>query len=515
MSPDAGALIGALADTDTFRSWDSPPKPLDATVEYVEELSRAERRSGADESVLTGEALIGGHRVALIVSEFGFLAGSIGVAAADRIVAAIQRATSDRLPLVAAPASGGTRMQEGTPAFVRMAAITAALRAHKDAGLLYATYLRHPTTGGVMASWGSLGQITFAQPGALVGFLGPKVYRALHDDDFPPGVQTAENLYAVGLVDHLVSPEQLRWHLTVVLDILHRGRESQSAGHDGEAPVSTPPGVDAWEAVKATRTPGRPGLRELLSAVATEVLTLHGTGAGERDPSVQVALARIGSISCLVIGQDTTAQEAGHLMGPAGLRQAQRGMRIAAELGLPVVTVIDTPGAALSKQAEEGGLAAEIARCLETLSTHPSPTLALLLGQGCGGGALALLPCDRVLALERAWLSPLPPEGASVIRHGVPDQAADLARSQQITAADLHRNGIVHRVLPERDDLGFSDRQLAEILASELHSLTSRQACCGDEPHRCTADLPPPHAGPLAAGSNPRRGGCQPPDVRP
>ncbi|MGY2061113.1 carboxyl transferase domain-containing protein, partial [Nocardia gipuzkoensis] len=134
----------------------------------------------------------------------GFLAGSIGVAAAERIVAAVERATELGLPLLASPASGGTRMQEGTVAFVQMVKVAGAVAAHKAAGHPYLVYLRHPTMGGVFASWGSLGHITFAEPGALIGFLGPRVYEALYGRKFPDGVQTAENLYRSGVVDGVV-----------------------------------------------------------------------------------------------------------------------------------------------------------------------------------------------------------------------------------------------------------------------------------------------------------------------
>lgn len=461
---NAHGFLAAIVDPGSYASWDTAPKqPADADPAYLAQLAAAAVRAGTDESVLTGEATVGGRRVALVVSEFGFLAGSVGAAAATRVVEAVERATAQRLPLVAAPASGGTRMQEGTPAFVRMAAIAAALRAHKDAGLLYATYLRHPTTGGVMASWGSLGQIRYAEPGALLGFLGPKVFRALHGRDFPSGVQTAENLHAVGLLDRVCTADGFRRELRRALDLL------APPGGAGRAVPTAPtvarPVPDAWASVCATRDPSRPGLAELLGAAASEVLPLSGTGAGERDTSVLVALARIAGTPCLVVGQDRAAQAAGSLLGPAGLRQARRGLRLAAQLRIPVLTVVDTPGAALSPAAEEGGLAAEIARCLEALGTHPSPTISLLLGQGCGGGALALLPARRVLATSQAWLAPLPPEGASAIRHGTVDHAAAMARSQRITAAELHAEGIVHRVVDEDPDLLGA---VAAALAEEL-----------------------------------------------
>ena len=187
---DAHELIDLVLDDGSWASWDGP----------------------VEESVLTGEGLLRGRRVAVLVSEFGHQAGSIGRVAADRLVAAVERATAEGLPLLAAPASGGTRMQEGTSAFLQMIRISAAIAGHKAAGLPYLVYLRHPTTGGVMASWGSLAHVTVAEPGALVGFLGPRVYEALYGHPFPEGVQTSENLYLHGIVDAVAAAGRDRRH---------------------------------------------------------------------------------------------------------------------------------------------------------------------------------------------------------------------------------------------------------------------------------------------------------------
>ncbi len=199
-------LVEMVVDAGSFVRWDTDPLPPigvhgPADQGYLDELAAARRTSGCDESVLTGEATLAGRRVALVLCEFGFLAGSIGTAAAERLVQAVEKATAEQLPLLASPTSGGTRMQEGTVAFLQMVKISAAIAAHKSAGLAYAVYLRHPTTGGALASWGSLGHVTAAEPGALLGFLGPRVYQALYGEKFPEGVQTAENLAARGLVD--------------------------------------------------------------------------------------------------------------------------------------------------------------------------------------------------------------------------------------------------------------------------------------------------------------------------
>ncbi|WP_233526252.1 acetyl-CoA carboxylase carboxyltransferase subunit alpha/beta [Actinomadura spongiicola] len=451
MEERAGAreLLRRVLDPDGWTPWDAPAPDMDPSTPYGADLAAARERSGGDEAVRTGEGRLRGRRVAFVVSEFRFLAGSIGVATADRIVAAVERATASRLPLLAAPSSGGTRMQEGTAAFVQMARITAAVVAHRAAGLPYLVYLRHPTTGGVFASWGSLGHVTAAEPGALIGFLGPRVYEGLYGEPFPPGVQVAENLAARGLLDAVIGVDELAGTASRALNVLC-GRPPAAARPRPSA--GAVPDTPAWESIGRSRRPDRPGVRELLRHGATDVTPLSGTGEGEADRGLLLALARFGAAPCVLVAQDRHGQRTGSPLGPAGLRVARRGMRLAAELGLPLVTVVDTPGAELSRDAEEGGLAGEIARCLADLVTLPAPTLCLLLGEGAGGAALALLPADRVLVARHAWLSPLPPEGASLIVHRTPDRADEVAAAQRIRSADLLRDGLADALVDERPD---------------------------------------------------------------
>ncbi|HET6700063.1 MAG TPA: carboxyl transferase domain-containing protein, partial [Nocardioidaceae bacterium] len=500
---NARELIELVLDDDSFSSWDAPTGASAAGdepgPEYAAELAAARERAGTDEAVLTGSGSIHGHRIAVIVGEFRFLGGSIGRVTARRIVAAVERATAEGLPLVAAPASGGTRMHEGTPAFVEMIAISRAVVAHKAAGLPYLVYLRHPTTGGVFASWGSLGHVTVAEPGALVGFLGPRVYEALHGEPFPAGVQVAENLVDKGILDAVVPPDELASVAARVLRLLRRsdrtgsdsGTEPTQTGNPveprrpGQAPRSREPGgaagdqarPDAWTSVQLTRRPDRPGVRELLRHAADDVVPLSGTGDGEHDAGLMLALTSFGGIGCVLIGQDRRYQTPRESMGPAALREARRGMRLAEELALPLVAVIDTPGADLSPRAEEGALAGEIARCLADMTQLTVPSVSVLLGQGCGGGALALLPARRVVAAEHGWLSPLPPEGASAIVHHDVHHAAQMARRQRIGSHDLLEAGIVHAIVPEHpaaheDPVGFC-RAVAACCAAQVRELLS------------------------------------------
>jgi acetyl-CoA carboxylase beta subunit len=449
----ARELVEVVLDTGSFESWDQPVDVSNHSAEYRAQLEAAAHRSGADESVITGRGLMRGRPVAVLVSEFGFLAGSIGSATAARITAAVRRATAERLPILASTASGGTRMQEGAPAFFEMVRISRALMDHKAAGLPYLVHLRHPTTGGVFASWGSLGHVTVAEPGALIGFLGPKVYQAIHGSPFPSDVQTAENLAAHGVIDGVVETADLPILLDRALGVLvDPATKPGLVRRTGEV-------VDGsgWESVVRTRQADRAGVRELLRYGCSGTVRLT-----EPDASVLVALTRLDGQPCVLVGQDrATARE----LGPAALRQARRGMRLAEELGLPLVTVIDTPGAELSAAAEEGGLAGEIAQCIATMSTLRVPTVSLLLGQGTGGGALALLPATTVVAAEYAWLAPLPPEGASAILYRDTTHAPDLANAQHITAPALRAAGIVHHVVRELAD--DTPESLAVALAAE------------------------------------------------
>jgi len=472
----ARQLRDALLDPDSFVSWDTAPIDVHPCPQYADELSAARTETGLDESVITGEGTVFGHRVALVACEFGFLAGSIGVAAAERITAAVQRATRAGLPLLASPASGGTRMQEGTVAFLQMVKITAAVELHKQAHLPYLVYLRHPTTGGVFASWGSLGHVTAAEPGALIGFLGPRVYEHLYGEKFPAGVQTAENLFDHGLIDGVVTLDQLRAVLGRVLAVLTSPAicarfPAVSTGNRAQIAEET-----AWESVLASRRPDRPGVDHLLERGATDRVLLSGTGRGESGTTL-LALARFGGQPAVVVGQRRVI---GGLVGPRALREVRRGMALAAGLRLPLVLVIDTAGPALSRAAEEEGLAAQISRCLAELVTLDTPTVSVLLGQGSGGPALAMVPADRVLAAEHGWLAPLPPEGASAIVFRDTEHAPELAAAQGIRSADLLRAGIVDVIVPENPDAADNPAEfidaMSDAIAAELDGLRSAPA---------------------------------------
>ena len=188
----------------------------------------------------------------------------------------------------------------------------------------------------------------------------------------------------------------------------------------------------------------------MLDALADDVTVLRGARDGHPDdPACFAALASIAGIAAVVVAQRRRGDGTPAAMNAAGYRKARRTMALAAELRLPLVTIVDTPGAELSEEAERGGLAGEIAGCLADMAALPVPTVAVLLGEGGSGGALALLAADRVLAAEHASLGVIAPEGASAILYRDLDHAAELAATQGGASWQLQAAGIADTLIPE------------------------------------------------------------------
>jgi acyl-CoA carboxylase subunit beta len=467
MPAGARERIALVADEGRLEAWDEDvvsddPLRFGDVRLYTERLAEARERTGLSEAVLTGLARVDGRPLVVVAGEFGFLGGSIGVATGERVARAIERAIEGRLPVLALPASGGTRMQEGAPALMQMAKLAAAARRLREAGLLYLVCLMHPTTGGVLASWGSLGHVTWAEPDALIGFGGPRVVEMLTGAPLPRDVQRAERMLERGLLDDVVAPQQLRERVRRVLAVTEEGPGGEAAAVE----IAHVSAGDAWASVQRARDPGRPRGPDLLAAWATDVTPLRGDRAGGGDdPACLAALARVRGIPSVALAQTRGA------MGPAGYRKASRAIAIAGELGLPILTIVDTPGAAMTAAAEEGGLSHAIAETLAGLLATPAPTLAVLAGDGGSGGALALLAADRVIAAEHAALHAIAPEGASAILYRDTEHAAELAATQGGASWDLRRSGIADVVVPEDD--AFTER-LGAVVEAELRALAAQ-----------------------------------------
>ncbi len=219
------ARLDMLADPDTFERWSGSIEPVDPlgfedTQPYTDRLEKAEQRQGRPDAIVTGGCRLGGIDVALIVMDFFFLGGSMGSVVGEEIARAAERAADEGRAFVAITASGGARMQEGALSLMQMAKTTVALERLARARLPYVSVLSHPTTGGVTASFATLGDVILAEPGALISFAGPRVIQQTIKQDLPEGFQRAEFLLNKGMVDDVVQRKELKARLVTVLTAL-------------------------------------------------------------------------------------------------------------------------------------------------------------------------------------------------------------------------------------------------------------------------------------------------------
>jgi acetyl-CoA carboxylase carboxyl transferase subunit beta len=213
--------IDSLLDEGTFQEYDQgmiSENPL-GFPDYLEKLAKDRKKTGLNEAVLTGEGEIEGRRVAIAVMDSSFRMASMGSAVGEKIARAIERALELKIPFIIFTASGGARMQEGVLSLMQMAKISAVLKRFSDAGLLYISVMTHPTTGGVTASFASVGDYNFAEPGALIGFAGRRIIEQTIREDLPEDFQTAEFLLKHGQLDAVIHRSEMKETLSNILDI--------------------------------------------------------------------------------------------------------------------------------------------------------------------------------------------------------------------------------------------------------------------------------------------------------
>lgn len=217
--------IHSLVETCSFEEMDAEMTSVDVleftgVASYKEKLEAYQRSTGLKDAVITGIGKIGEFRVALGVMDFAFLGGSMGSVVGEKLTRLIETATDRALPVVIVSTSGGARMYEGMFSLMQMAKTCSALAYHGKAKLPYISVLTHPTTAGVMASYASVGDLILAEPGAMIGFAGPRVIKDTTQAELPTGFQTAEFLLDRGLIDDIVSRGELKERLLYFLDFL-------------------------------------------------------------------------------------------------------------------------------------------------------------------------------------------------------------------------------------------------------------------------------------------------------
>jgi acetyl-CoA carboxylase beta subunit len=420
---------------------------------YPDQLRRARNAAGTRHAVTTGMATVGGEACVLAGFEFGFLGGSMGTAEGARIARAFSAAVAERLPIVCVAASGGSRMQEGTSALLQMQAVATAIAGARRAGIPHIAVAGDPTTGGEWSSLIANADVLISMPGARVSFSGSRTR--------PPGADPRAGEYLAdgkwdrGFIDVLSPVPQLRAQVAAVVRLLSprsRGDLPRRAplpawpagASDGGRDSDGPPGADACTHVVRARSPRRARADRWLAGYFGQAVEIRGDRCGGVDPGLRCGFGRHQGVTIAYIAQT------GEQTTPAGFRTATRLLGMAARFRLPVLTLIDTPGAAAAPADEAAGIGPAIAELFVAMASSQVPITSVVIGEGVSGGALALAsPSDLWIARD-GYLAVTAPELASSILKLSADDIPQVASWLRLTPGELMSRGIVRGIIGPR-----------------------------------------------------------------
>ncbi len=479
-SISARRRIATLADEGTFKEtsrWIQSLDPLEFSprISYRVRLLQDQTRTGLTEAAVTGVCAIGGTQSVIIVLDFGFLGGSMGLVVGEKVALALELAARKKLPAVAVVTSGGARIQEGVLSLMQMAKTVVALNSLHSKGMPLLAVLGNPCTGQAMGSFASLSDVIFAEPGAHVGFAP---FRSAQDAERHSHLQgrfTAESYQSQGHIDRVVDRRRLKHEVASVLDLITPEFKLAASRH--MRPMETHlTQREPWEMVQIARRPDRPKARDYIERVFANFIELHGDRLQGDDPSIVIGLARLAGESVMVIGQQKTAVRPSRPSGNGaqrtdaegsdapggssadgpvgyisakGFRKATRAIKLAERFTLPVITIVDTPGPTPGVESERQGIANAIATTIDAMSGVEVPTISVLIGEGGSEAALALGVADVVMMQQNAIYTPIEPEQGAETELSDAEGAAELAKALKLTSTDCLSMGIVDVIIPE------------------------------------------------------------------
>ncbi|MEE1940695.1 carboxyl transferase domain-containing protein [Streptomyces sp. TRM 70361] len=438
--PGGGTDGAAADDGDDGADGDGPL----GWPDYGAARARARALTGEEESVVCGTGTVDGTPAVLVAFEFAFLGGSLGRRAGDRIEAAHRCARERRLPVVSLIATGGSRMQEGMVALTQLQRVARQSALTRAAGLPQLAVARDPTTGGGWATLGAGSDVVLALPGAQVAFAGSRV----RPPDADPAAYGAAEKLAAGQVDRIVPPGELRGVLGRWLSLLSPpGTSPDTAPAEPPRALGTPggepgPPESGWAAVQRARSPHRPRADAYLEAYFEFREELSGDRCGGNDPGVRCGFGRRRDGRTVAY-----AAQCGTPTRPAGFRTAARLIRLAGRLGIPVLTLVDTPGAANDAAAERSGAGPAVAEAFAALAEARVPVTTLVIGEGGSGGALALAAPGNTWITPDGYFSVIAPESAAAILKRGPDQVRATADALRLRPQDLVELGVARGVV--------------------------------------------------------------------
>ena len=472
-SMTARERVESLADLGTFKEsnrWLTSIDPLSfkTRTSYKKSLFDDQARTGLTEAVITGSCTIDGLSCILIALDFGFMGGSMGSVVGEKISLAFENAAKRKIPVITIITSGGSRIQEGILSLMQMAKTVLASNQLHQKGIPHISVLANPSTGQAYASFANMADIIISEPGAIVG-VNP--IRSISGDDQKEteSTHTSESHLSHGTLDAVTDRTKLKGVISVLLDLFNKEFTIKRTS-SGQITYPTAQPTEAWHSVQIARHNSRPTSMDYMARIMDNFVELHGDRVYGDDPSIVCGLGQIGGQTVVVIGQqrdqtlDSTDEGSNARTMPEGFRKAQRALRIAEKFELPVITLVDTPGANLSSEAEERGLGHAIASTLALISSLTVPTISTIIGEGGSSGALALGIADRVIMLENAIYSAVSPEEAAELIYQDEEKAEEVVGSLRLTARDCMEMEMVDQVVPEPSQGAHRDHHEASRL---------------------------------------------------
>lgn len=450
-------------------------------MSYVDRLDEARNDTACNDAVTTADGTIGGVPTTVCVLNGDFMMGSMGRAAGDGIIASIEHAIETKRPFIMVVASGGARMQENILSLMQMARTTAAVNKLHENKIPYIVLLTDPTYGGVTASFAMLGDVHIAENGARIGFAGRRVIEQNIREKLPSNFQTAEYLYEHGMVDMVVARRDLHDTIAKILSVLTKQtREPKQINvstptYDASKKIRGMGENDAYDKVLLARHENRPHFLDYIDGIVEDWTYLAGDRLYAEDAAMASGIGFWRGIPSVIIGQEqgrTIETRQKHRFGmanPDGYRKAQRMMRLAEKFELPLISLFDTAGAFAGREGEERGQSQAVAESMAVGLSIKTPYVAVNVGQGGSGGAIAIGTADRVLMLENAIYSVIAPESCASILWKDNKFKATAAAAMKLTARDMADLNVIDEIIPEPANGAHTNWQTTmELVASAV-----------------------------------------------
>ena len=379
----------------------------DKYPDYAKRAQKDTERTGLNDSVLTGYASIGGNRCILIILDFSFMGGNLGLITGEKISLAIDLAVSKKLPIVSIISSSGTRLEEGMISIMQMAKITLSMANAKKSNIPSISLLTNPCTGQAYATLATFSDIIMSEPGASVG-LSPLKDLKHSSGSVKFESRTSDSLVSRGLIDSIVNRNYQKEEISRIIDLLnnrHKLVYENKNENVNEFALSDIP-IDKREYI--SQHPSRPSASLFLNKVFEHFFELKGDRLLENSERIVTGLAQLGGQTVMLVAQeyikDISSSIGKHGLSSTDFRKCTRAISLASRFNIPIITFIDTKGHDLSYEEEIKGIGVSLGGTLLSMAELNSPSMSVLIGVGGSEAALSLDISDRRLMLENAIL---------------------------------------------------------------------------------------------------------------